>query len=411
MPPRRTTPAVRHQVPMTPVLPVAAQPAATVVLARQTGDGLEVLLTERPATMAFGPGLHVFPGGAVDPGDASDALAGCSTIDGLEAARRVGGGVEPSAALAIHVAAIRELFEEVGVLLADTVDGAPPAADALRAARSAMLDGSVTIGDVGRSLDLRLRTDLLVPLSRWVTPVSLPRRFDTWFFVAALPVGIEADPARDEIVAARWLAPAAALRAMADGSIRLVQPTAVTLQQLARVRSIGDVGRVGAIPSPDGPPAPGVVDVAAGLMRIDVASAGGVPGRTATTWLVGHDEIVIVDPGDPSQAAFDAIVAAVAARRGRLAGVAISGPDPELHGGVEAFATGLGLPVVGPPGCSSVVAYRLREVSPDESIGAGDLELVLVSSAPGRFDYSLVAAGQRRTISGRSRAARPADSG
>ena len=397
---------------MTPASPpVAARPAATVVLARQTGDGLEVLLTERPATMAFGPGLHVFPGGAVDPGDASETLTGRSMIDRHEAARRLGGGVDPDSAHASHAAAIRELFEEVGVLLADRIDRGPPPADALRSARSALLDGSATIGDVALALDLRLRTDLLVPLSRWVTPVSLPRRFDTWFFAAALPVGAEADPDPGEIVAARWLAPEAALLAMAEGSIRLVQPTAVTLQQLARARSIGDVGRVDPVSSPGGPPSPRVVDVAPGLVRIDVSSAGGVPGRRATTWLVGREQVVVVDPGDPSQAAFEAITAAVAARRGRLVGVAISGTDPELHGGVEAFATGLGLPVVGPPGSGSVVAYPAREASPGEPIGIGDLELALESSALGGLDYAVAIAGVRRRVSGRSGEARPADSG
>ena len=123
--------------------------------------------------MAFAPDMHVFPGGRVDAADADPGLAARSGLSADEAAERLGGDLEPAMAMAAHVAAIREAFEEVGVLLADHA----PRAD-LVDARARLLAETGAFPAIADALDLRLRTDLLVPLSRWVTPRSMPRRFD-----------------------------------------------------------------------------------------------------------------------------------------------------------------------------------------------------------------------------------------
>ncbi|MDQ6795162.1 MAG: NUDIX domain-containing protein, partial [Chloroflexota bacterium] len=171
------------------------RPAATVVLLRPGPDGLEVLLTHRPATMAFAGDMHVFPGGAVDPAD--------------------GDPLDPAA---FEVAAIRELFEEAGVLLADP-RGTPPTPHDVAVAREALLDRAHTIFEVAARLHLELRTDLLVPLSRWVTPPFVERRFDVRFFAAELPAGIEPSFVGGEVIADRWLTPRAALAARAAREI------------------------------------------------------------------------------------------------------------------------------------------------------------------------------------------------
>ena len=212
---------------------VEPRPAATVVLLRPGTAGLEVLLTHRPATMAFAGGAHVFPGGRVDPSDSDPALAARSVLAASDAAVALGGDLDPAAALAAHVAALRELFEEAGVLLADT--GASPAR--IGEGRSALLRGEVTLPDLALELDLTLRTDRLVPLSRWVTPVVSPRRFDTRFFAALLPDGAEPSFEGGEVVGARLAPPDR--RARGDGR-RAPRPVAADEHDppAARVRHV-----------------------------------------------------------------------------------------------------------------------------------------------------------------------------
>jgi 8-oxo-dGTP pyrophosphatase MutT (NUDIX family) len=165
-------------------------PAATVVLLRPGRAGLEVLLTRRPSSMAFAPDMHVFPGGRVDDADAAPGLLRRSVISPQDAAAALGGDLGPIPALAAHVAAIRELFEEAGILLADGgSEGSRAPARAVSEARSALVGGEAGFESIVAELDLRLRTDRLVALSRWVTPPTLPRRFDARFFAAELPTG------------------------------------------------------------------------------------------------------------------------------------------------------------------------------------------------------------------------------
>ena len=188
---RGRSPSIR-EVTAAPVTPL---PAATVVVIRPSSDGIEVLLTHRPATMRFAGDMHVFPGGRVDAADASGDIVGRTVIGASEAAIRLGGDLDPRAAAAAHVAAIRELWEESGILLADT----PAARDAVDAARAKLVAGAAEFTELAAALDLRLRTDLLVPLSRWVTPPGYPRRFDARFVAAVLP----ADAAAASIASSR----------------------------------------------------------------------------------------------------------------------------------------------------------------------------------------------------------------
>jgi 8-oxo-dGTP pyrophosphatase MutT (NUDIX family) len=226
--------------------PVDPKLAATVVLVRSGRGGPEVLLTRRPASMAFAPEMYVFPGGRVDADDAEPSLLARSVVGTADAARALGGDLEPMLALATHVAAVRELFEEAGVLLAEVAGdararpGSMPSAVPARSlglARSALVGGDATFGAIAAELGLRLRTDLLVPLSCWVTPPTLPRRFDARFFAAEIPAGARVSFEGDEVAGHTWLTPAAALRAMADGEIGMWPPTSATLQQLEYARS------------------------------------------------------------------------------------------------------------------------------------------------------------------------------
>ena len=261
-----------------PVAPVEPRPAATVVLVRDGADGLEVLLTHRPSSMVFAPDMHVFPGGRVDAADGDARLASRSVLSGAEAAVALGGDLAPEAALATFVAAIREVFEETGVLLAD---GA--ARSALEVGRAELLHVPGAFAPLVEALDLRLRTELLVPLSRWVTPPGLPRRFDARFFAAALPDGAEVSLLGDEVAAHAWHTPRAALDEMAAGRLGMWLPTSTTLQQLEHVESIETI-RERMTPGPAGTIE--VDEPVPGITRIELPWAGGVAGQSTFAYLV-----------------------------------------------------------------------------------------------------------------------------
>ena len=223
--------------------PAVPRDAATVILLRQAASGVEAFLLRRTAELEFAPGACVFPGGSVDARDADETIgwAGRAPADFGDLL-----DVPPDRARALVCAAIRETFEESGVLLAAPANSS--SADLVRDSaalardRHALLTGSASLGEVLGRRALVLRADLLTPWARWITPEASPRRFDTWFFAAALPPGQTAtaapegfgdhtDPGESE--SGTWLGPAAALEAAQAGEITLLPPTAVTLGELA----------------------------------------------------------------------------------------------------------------------------------------------------------------------------------
>jgi glyoxylase-like metal-dependent hydrolase (beta-lactamase superfamily II)/8-oxo-dGTP pyrophosphatase MutT (NUDIX family) len=360
--------------------PVEARPAATVVLLRTGTAGLEALLTRRPTTMAFASDAHVFPGGRVDPADADPGLAARSVRTGPEAAAGLGGDVAPAVALAAHVAAIRELFEEAGVLLADTTASVSHVAEG----RSALLRGDTTMASLAEDLDLRLLTDRLVPLSRWVTPSGYPRRFDARFFATMLPDGAVPTFEGDEVAAHAWLRPADALAAMADGRLTMWLPTSTTLQQLENVASIDEIrdrlapGTLGAVE----------LDVVSDeLTRIVMPAGGGVAGQPVRAYLVGRRRFVLVDPGDPTGPGLERAVAFAAERDGAIEAVALTHVDPDHAAGAEAIAERLGISVVTGPGGGRPLPYKVREAADLETLDAGDMPMRAVHTPGPRLDH------------------------
>jgi 8-oxo-dGTP pyrophosphatase MutT (NUDIX family) len=226
--------------------PAVPRAAATIILLRQ-GSGVEAYLLRRTRTLDFAPGACVFPGGSVDERDA-DPQTGWAGPTPADWASQL--GTSPERARALVCAAVRETFEEAGVLLAgpSPVALVDDSAD-LAEDRQGLLEGSTSFGELLGRRGLMLRTDLLTPWARWITPEASPRRFDTWFFAAALPTGQSAglvtpaeqhDPAErgrrpgpGESDSGTWLRPAAALESARAGEITLLPPTAVTLGELA----------------------------------------------------------------------------------------------------------------------------------------------------------------------------------
>jgi glyoxylase-like metal-dependent hydrolase (beta-lactamase superfamily II)/8-oxo-dGTP pyrophosphatase MutT (NUDIX family) len=363
--------------------PATPRLAATVVVVRPAGAGLEVLLTQRPSTMAFAPDVHVFPGGAVDPGDADPELIARSPLTADEASRRLGGEPAGREAFALHMAAIRELFEEAGVLLADPVGRQASAAE-VRAARSALLQGRANLGEICRSLDVRPRADRLAPLSRWVTPRVVPRRFDAHFFAAELPLGVDPSFVESEVIAHAWMTPANALRARAAGEIGLWVPTSATLQGLEHARSFVDI-EARLAPGPAG--SIRVVQEQPGLVRVVLPAAGGVPGQPVDAYLVGHQELVVVDPGDPSEAVLDTLTALAGERRGAVRGVAITHADPDHHGGAEQIAMTLDIPIFAGPGAGDALPYAVTQLSTGQAVPVGDVAMEIVETPGHRADH------------------------
>lgn len=227
--------------------PAHPRDAATVMLLREPagrtaggggtagagGDGLEVYMLRRQSSMAFAPGAQVFPGGSVDARDAEEEVA-WSGPDAAAWGRIF--QAPPALARALVCAAVRETFEESGVLLAgpsaDSVV-ADTTSDDWEADRHALLDRSLSLAGLLGRRQLVLRADLLRPWSRWITPIVEPRRYDTRFFAAALPAGQRTRDVGGEAADVIWLTPGAALAAGKRKEIELWPPTAVTLAELA----------------------------------------------------------------------------------------------------------------------------------------------------------------------------------
>ncbi|HEX3812216.1 MAG TPA: NUDIX hydrolase [Mycobacteriales bacterium] len=202
----------------------AVRDAATVALLRDGAAGIEVFLLRRVAGMAFAGGMTVFPGGSVDPSDGVDSI-GWTGPEPAAWSAALSAGERLSRALVC--AAVRETFEESGVLLAGSGAGATDA-DRLGLERH-----ELTLAQLLTRLDLPVRADLLRPWAHWITPEDEPRRYDTRFFIAALPPGQEARDGTSEAEVAEWVRPADALTQHAAGRRAMLPPTVVTLRELA----------------------------------------------------------------------------------------------------------------------------------------------------------------------------------
>jgi 8-oxo-dGTP pyrophosphatase MutT (NUDIX family) len=217
---------------------VTPSPAATVTLVRDAPHGLEVLILQRNHSLRFMPGVYVFPGGGLDAADGAPEMSElCVGLEDGAASRAL--GVEKGG-LAYWVAAIREAFEEAGILLAydssgQIVDLNGNAAARYKAHRHT-LDGRgqhAEFGKIIRSEGLRLATDKLLYFGHWITPVSAPRRYDTRFFIAVAPEGQEARHDERETIAHLWVRPQEALDMCSRELLNMRTPTIKTLERFA----------------------------------------------------------------------------------------------------------------------------------------------------------------------------------
>ncbi|KUJ33765.1 NUDIX domain-containing protein [Streptomyces sp. MI02-2A] len=213
--------------------PADPKRAATVMLLRDTDDGAPAVhMLRRRASMAFAGGAYAYPGGGVDPRD-DDRLVGWAGPTRAWWADRL--GVDETSAQAIVCAAVRETYEEAGVLLAgptpETVVGDTTGSE-WEADRASLVARDLSFAEFLDRRGLVLRSDLLGAWTRWITPEFEPRRYDTWFFVAALPEGQRTRNASTEADRTVWIRPSEAAASYDKGELLMMPPTVATLRQL-----------------------------------------------------------------------------------------------------------------------------------------------------------------------------------
>ena len=317
---------------------VAIRPAATLILLRDTAEGPELFMQRRAPGAAFLGGAYVFPGGALDAADAE--ARSLERIVGLTEAQANARLALQAGALAYWVAAARECFEEAGILLAQDESGGPAAPEriaALAAHREALNRGELTFAELLARHRLVLAAHEILYYDHWITPPIRPRRFDTRFFIARAPRAQEGSHDNAEAVNSVWLRPAEALARAGRKEIEIAFATGIVLNQLARFATAQEalahtlaqgpieakraavaqgregqrVFRPGDVPhaeirwsDPDETTqttydlVPGVAKPLDRLVtRIIAPNPGVMTGAGTNTYLVGEDELAVIDPG------------------------------------------------------------------------------------------------------------------
>lgn len=204
--------------------------AATVMIVRDAPD-LHVFMLKRNLNSDFVGGAYVFPGGGVDQDDQSPAVVErCPDLDDVTASRLLG---MDAGGLGFWVAAVRESFEEAGVLFARRADGTGVRAGTLDADRVAVAGRDLAFSDLLEREDLILDLSALHVFSHWITPNGMPRRYDTWFFVAQAPEG-EFSHDDTETIASTWIRPPDALKRALRQEFEIIFPTQRNLEAIAR---------------------------------------------------------------------------------------------------------------------------------------------------------------------------------
>ena len=235
-------------------MPVQPKDAATIIIMRNSPDpdskGFEVLMVRRSSKSSFVPGLYVFPGGGLDEADCLPEREDlCADMDRKLALRMLDDISSPEKALGIWTAGIRETFEEVGLLLAYTPEGAliPLDSESFKerffSHRRLLLDGKSDFYDIIRDEGLTLATDRLRYFSHWITPIPSPIRYDVRFFVTEAPANQSALHDGIELTGHVWITPERALERFYEQTFDMVLPTVITIEELAGYKTIEDVIR------------------------------------------------------------------------------------------------------------------------------------------------------------------------
>jgi len=317
---------VSEAIPGLAAAPLApARDASVVLLWRQGTAGREIFWLRRGARLAFGGGMYAYPGGKLDPADAGVPVEGATGQDA-----------------ALRACAARELFEETGVLL-----GARAGATELATQRRRLLDGEVGFDEVLRACGARLRAADLAAAGRWLTPPFLPVRFDARLFLAELPPGQSASVDAAEASEGGFVAPAEALARWREGRALLHPPTLHALRCLQEPAIEDALRRLRDPPFMDGLVARRI-EFQQGVVLVPLRTPTLPPATHTNCWLVGLEELVVIDPGadDPEElAALYRMVRELHAEGRRAVAILLTHHHRDHSGGAAAAARELGLPL------------------------------------------------------------------
>jgi glyoxylase-like metal-dependent hydrolase (beta-lactamase superfamily II)/8-oxo-dGTP pyrophosphatase MutT (NUDIX family) len=390
--------------------PVVPRPAAPNLLLRDSAEGLQVLMTRRSSTASFAPGAYVFPGGALDEADKSDAAVDCARArpDQDDAHRHYA------------AAALREAFEELGVLLAYRRGTDEPVDPAAIATMDRSHDGDL-YAQLKRS-GLELAIDRTGWLSHWITDRDLPKRFDVRFFVAPMPAGQEAIADGAEQFEPVWVNPTSALERHEQGTFSMIFPTIRTLRQLQRFGTVEAVlhacltqasvftscprgGKVAGkdtrftedemafgeleMVAPDGQVVHAldwrtdeVVALRRNVRRLTAPNPGMMTGPGTNTYIVGEAGAwIVIDPGPPERAHVERIAAAV---RDGLQAIVCTHSHPDHSPGAPMLREALGrdVPILGLASHPTARPHSSfvpdRELADGERLRVGDSTLRVV---------------------------------
>jgi glyoxylase-like metal-dependent hydrolase (beta-lactamase superfamily II) len=319
--------------------PATPRDAATVLLIRGDFDR-EIFWVRRGPQLSFAGGFFAFPGGAVDADDADVPIDNCLPDE-----------------VAPRVAALRELFEEAGVLLArgaETLDR-----DTKQTLRKRLLGGEA-FGALLAEAGLKLDASVLLPVGRWVTPPFSPFRFDARFYLCRVPENTSAATVHGELTGGEWIAPARALARWEAGKALLHPPTHHALATLAAFPPEDAVPRLRSPPFVDEGYVVERIEFQRGVQFLPLRTPTLPPAQFTNCWVVGTGEIAVIDPGSPwedQQVLLEGRLQEFVDEGRRLRCVLLTHHHADHVGGAVAVARRFGAPIW----CSSATAERVPE--------------------------------------------------
>ncbi|MBI4851713.1 MAG: MBL fold metallo-hydrolase [Acidobacteria bacterium] len=344
--------------------PAKPKDAASVVLLRSSKDP-NIYWVKRADSLVFMPGVNAFPGGQRDTSDGEIPVL---NAESPEAAQMV-------------VCAVRELFEETGVLIAKAVEHADR--EQLANLRQELLKGNRSFKSILMATGLSLDASMFTPAGRWVTPPFAPRRFDTWFFLTWLPENQTAEIIPGELVKGEWIRPEKALEDWENGQVLLAPPTLHIIRTLAEGIDSDITARLMSIPEATGSIVRRI-EMHDGMLLFPVLTPTLPPATHTNCYIIGKEEFVIIDPASPyeeEQTQLAKFIDSLIATGQRPREILLTHFHPDHVGGVAALKKHLNIPVRAHP----LTQEKVGELFQIDSIIA-DNEIILL---PGKKPWRL----------------------